>query len=277
MPSAASHTIDDYESLLVALQNVLGVVVPDEQRNDLLERVEPLLSTYKFDSLTSLAEGLGSSQAEKGHSDIITKVLDVISQRQSSWHLSVEIQTLLKNYVFAQLPESARIWVVGCGMGQPAYAVAIEALEYERSSGDSKNFQIVATDISAAYIEHASSATYSALQLAGLRDNYRKLYTTTDESNDNGQVKDKVRQLINFRRCDLKEDFQSLGDMDLIICPEVLYYYSNGVKASILQRFSELLKSGGIFVAGSNQAVVAFNNSLERVEHPAGLFYRQKS
>lgn len=277
MPSASSHEIDDYETLLVALQNVLGVVVPDEQRSDLLERIKPLLSTYKFDSLSSLAQGLHSGQAEKGHSGMITNVLDVISQRQSSWHLSAELQTLLQNYVFAQLPESARIWVVGCGMGQPAYAVAMEALEYERNSGDSKNFQIVATDISAEYIEHANSATYSELQLAGLRDSYRKLYTTFDESKNEGQIKDKVRQLINFRRCDLKDDFHALGEMDLIICPEVLYYYSNGVKASMLQRFSQQLKSGGIFVAGSNQAVAAFNISMERVVHPAGTFYRQKS
>jgi len=40
MSSAVSHEIDDYESLLVALQNVLGVVVPDEQRSNLVERIE---------------------------------------------------------------------------------------------------------------------------------------------------------------------------------------------------------------------------------------------
>ena len=120
MPSAASHKIDDYETLLVALQNVLGVVVPDEQRSDLVERIEPLLSTYKFDSLASLAEGLNSGQADDGKSGIIANVLDVISQRHASWHLSTETHKLLQNYIFAQLPEGARIWVVGCGTGQPA-------------------------------------------------------------------------------------------------------------------------------------------------------------
>ncbi|MCK4705076.1 MAG: hypothetical protein KAT90_06320, partial [Gammaproteobacteria bacterium] len=94
---------------------------------------------------------------------------------------------------------------------------------------------------------------------------------------DDAQIKEKVCQLLSFSQCDLKEDFLSLGHMDLIICPEVLDYFSNGVKASVLQQFSECLKSGGIFITGNNQSVAAFNKSLERVEHPEGLFYRQKN
>jgi chemotaxis methyl-accepting protein methylase len=65
--------------------------------------------------------------------------------------------------------------------------------------------------------------------------------------------------------------------MDLIICPDVLVYYSNGVKASILSQFAEQLKPGGIFLAGNNQAVVPFSQDFERVDHPAGIFYRKKS
>lgn len=276
MTSAASHKIDDYETLLVALQNVLGVVVPEEQRSCLVERIEPLLSTYQFDSLASLADGMTGGRSDERTSSILTSVLDVISQRETSWNLGPELCKLLQDYIFSQLPDKAKIWVVSCGEGQLAYSVAMEALEYENRSGDVKNFQIIATDISEKSIAHAKTATYSALQLSGLRDNYRKLYTSFNSEENSGQIKDKVRQLVSFSQCDLKDNFQFLGEMDLIICPEVLVYYSNGVKASILQRFSELLKSGGIFVTGSNQGVVAFNDRLERVEHPAGVFYRQK-
>lgn len=276
MPSAASHNVDDYETLLVALQDVLGVVVPDEQRSNLLERIGPLLSTYKFDSLTALAKGMTGDQAA-GKPGLLTSVLDVISQRQTSWHISADATKLLHNYIFSQLPENARVWVVACGQGQMAYALAMEVLEYERNSGDAKKIKIIATDISSENISQAESATYSELQLTGLRDNYRKLYTSSNNKEENGQIKEKVRELISFSQCDLKNDFQSLGAMDLIVCPEVLVYYSNGVKASILQRFSEQLKPGGIFVTGcNNRAFVALSDSLERVEHPAGLFYRHK-
>jgi len=273
MSFAVSHNIEDYESLLVALQNVLGVVVPDAQRSCLVERVEPLLLKYQLDSLASLAKSLQSDQA----GDIRSSVLEAISQRHSGWTLNPGMLKVLHNYIFEQLPEDARIWIVGCGQGQLAYALAMEVAEYENRGGKNKNFQLFATDSSLDDIKQAEAATYRAQQLSGLSKEYKKLYTTADAQSDSYTVKDRVRQNLHFSQCDLTEDFQSMGEMDLIICPEVLVYYSNGVKAGILKQFSTLLKSGGIFLTGSNQAVTPFTDGFEYVEHPAGVFYRQRN
>ncbi|NOQ88425.1 MAG: hypothetical protein GQ550_05820 [Gammaproteobacteria bacterium] len=273
MPSAVSHNIDDYESLLVALQNVLGVVVPDAQRRCLVERVEPLLSHYKLDSLASLAENLQLGKPD----ELRSSVLEAISQRQPDWAISPLMLNVLHEYVFAQLPENARIWLVGCGQGQLAYAMAMEIAEYENKSGKTKNFQLLASDSSKNDINQADAATYTAQQISGLSERYKKLYTTVNAEGDSWSIKDKIRQNTRFSQCDLTEDFQSMAAMDLIICPEVLVYCSNGVKAGILQQFSTLLKSGGILLTGSNQAVTPLAEGFERVEHPAGVFYRQKN
>ncbi len=271
MSSAVSHNIDDYESLLVALQNVLGVVVPEDQRSSLLERIEPLLTSYKLDSLVTLADKLQGNS-----SDLRADVLDVISRRQSGWHLSAEIKNVLHDYVFAQLPNKAQIWIVGCGQGQLAYSVAMEAAEFEQNSGEIKDFQLIATDVSASDIQQAESGVYTMQQLSTLDDKYKKSYITVNSQEKNGRIKKKIRQRINFSQCDLNEDFQSLGKMDLILCPEVLTYFSNERKAGILYQFSSLLKLGGILLPGSHQAMPV-DPGLERVEHPAGLFYRQKT
>ena len=272
MSSAVSHNIEDYESLLLSLQSVLGVVVPDAQRSCLVERVEPLLSKYQLDSLASLAENLKTEQAD----DIRSSVLEAISQRHSGWELSSGMLNVLHKYVFAQLPDNARIWIVGCGQGQLAYALAMEIAEYENRSGENKNFQLFASDSSLHDIKQAETATYRAQELSGLSEGYKKLYTTADAQGNSWTVKDRIRQNLHFSQCDLTQDFQSIGEMDLIICPEVLVYFSNGVKAGMLKQFSTLLKSGGIFLTGSNQAVTPFTDGFEYVEHPAGVFYRQR-
>lgn len=270
MPSATPYKIDDYESLLVSLQNVLGVVVLDDQRSNLVERIEPLLSSYKLDSLVLFAEKLQADEA-----DLRINVLDIISQHQSDWPLNVEIKNVLHKYIFAQLPDKARIWIVGCGQGQPAYSVAMEVAKYEQKNNESKNFQLVATDVLQDDINQAELATYSMQQLSVLSDEDKKLFITLDDKAGSGQVKDKIRHLVNFSETDLTQDFQSLGQMDLIICPEALVYFSNGAKTGILQQFANLLKSGGIFLTGNNQNIPV-DYGLERVDHPAGVFYRQK-
>jgi len=276
MPSTTPFNIDEYEPLLVALQTTLGVVVPDGQRSNLLARVEPLLTTYRFTSFSDLARAL-----REGRAEIKARVLDVISQRQPGWCLSPEMKKVLQDYVIAQLPEKAQIWTVGCAQGQLAYAVAMEVAEYENNNGQEKNLQIIATDVSLSDIKQAEAGKYSAQQLATLSEGYKKLYFSLSDAGMSYCIKDKIRQLIKFSQSDLTEDFQSLGKMDLIICPEALVYFSNGVKAGILRQFAALLKPGGIFLTGNNQAIITHaimseGHGLERVEHPAGTFYRKK-
>ena len=269
MPSTSIHNIDDYESLRVALQDALGVIVPDEQRRHLVEKVEPLLAEYQLDSLAMLAEKLRDDNAE-----VRTNVLDVISRRQSSWMINTEIKNILHNYIFAQLPGNARIWVVGCGQGQLAYSIAMEMANYEHRSGESCGCKIIATDVLQDDIKHAESASYSSQQLSTLSDENKKLYVNLDEKAGTGQVKDKIRQTISFCRYDIIEDLQPLGQMDLIICPDVLAYFSNGIRAGVLKQMVALLKSGGIFVVGGSQYIPP-DQGLERVDHSAGIFYRQ--
>lgn len=277
MSSATTFNIDDYESLLVALQSTLGVVVPDSQRSNMLARIEPLLAGYQLDSLADLARNMQGSQA----GEIRSSMLDVISLPRHDWSLTAEMKKVLHEYIFTQLPEKARIWIVGCGQGQLAYAIAMEMAEFVHNSGKTKDLQFFASDVSLSDIKLAESGVYDTQQLAGVCDDYKKLFFTVNDAGKSYRIKDKIRQLITFSQCDLTEDFQSLGKMDLIICPEVLVYFSNGVKAGILQRFSALLKSGGIFLTGNNQSIIkralsAEEKSLERVEHPAGVFYRKK-
>lgn len=272
MPSATSHHIDDYESLLVALQDVLGVVVPESQRSCLVERVEPLLSEYKLESLASLAQHLQGEKAE----DIKSSVLDAISQRHSSWLLNPVMVAMLQDYIFEQLPSEAKVLVVGSGHGQLAYALAMQLAEYENRSKNKKQVSFLAVDSSQNAIKYSQQASYSAQELAGLSEEFKKLYSTSSDGAERRTVKDKIRQLVTFNQCDLTKDFQSIGQVDLIICPEVLVYFSNGVKAGVLQQFSTLLKAGGIFITGGNQAVTPLLKGFERVEHPSGVFYRKK-
>lgn len=272
MPSVPSHKIDDYESLLVALQNVLGVVVPESQRSCLVERVEPLLSDYKLESLASLAQRLQGDKAE----DIKSSVLEAISLRHSDWTLSTPLLEVLKNYIFSQLPVQAKVLVVGSGHGQLAFAIAMQLAEYENQRNNKKQAELFAVDSSQSAIEYAQQATYSAQALAGLSEEYKKSYTTVSDDAGGRTIKDKIRQSVHFSQCDLTENFQSIGRVDLIVCPEVLVYFSNGVKAGILKQFSTLLKTGGILITGNNQAITPLMKGFERVEHPAGVFYRQK-
>jgi len=266
---SAVYTPDDYESLLVALQNVLGIIVPESQRTHLIERIRPVLSSFKLDSLALLSEKLHSCDV-----DVCTKVLDVVSVRQPDWSFSSEARNTLHKYLFSQLPDKAKIWVVGCGQGQLAYSVLMDIIKFEHRSGNKKDFQLFATDVLQDDIDKANQAVYMNHQLSSLSDEDKKRFFIEDKKTGGIQIKDKFRQQINFSQCDLINDVQSMDTMDLIICPEVLVYFSNGAKAGVIQQFAHCLKPGGVLLTGNNQNIPAAEQ-LERVDHPEGVFYRQ--
>jgi chemotaxis methyl-accepting protein methylase len=271
--SSVSQTVQDFESLLVTLQDSLGVVVSDDQRGDLAERVLPLLASYQLDSFSSLAQSIETDETGK----IRSEVLVAISQSKTSWGQVTEIRDVLQNYIFDQLPEDARIWVVGCEQGQLAYSVAMEIADYHHQNNSNKKINIIASDVAQSNIDYAQAATYTVHQMSGMSDEHKKLYISIDANDGSATIKDKIRQIVDFKLCDLNDDFRGLGQMDLIICLESLAYFSSSIKANMLQRLAGLLKSGGIFLTGDGQNIMLAGNSLERVDHPAGVFYRQKN
>lgn len=273
MTSVESFNVDDLESLLVALQSTLGVVAADEQRDDLLERVKPLLSQYELGSLAVFASRIQSDNSGKIKSDL----LDALSQRNTSWKLSTEINSILHDYIFDQLPDRARLWIVGCGQGQLAYAVAMAVAKYEKETGINKNFQLIATDVSQGNIDFATQGNYTLQQLIGVDEEDKTRFISMNDDATSGKVNENLRQPIVFRQCDLTADFQSLGAMDVIICPEDIVYFSNDRKTRIFRQFSSILKSGGIFLTDNSQAIMTSDGGLERVEHSAGTFYRKTS
>ena len=272
MSSIASHNIDDLEPLLVTLQNTLGIIVPDEQRSSLLEKITPLLSIHKLDSLASLAESIEQNKPET----IRTVVFDVVSQTQMGWQLNSEIKEILDNYIFSQLADKANVWILGCGQGQAVYSIAMDLADFEHNSGDTKNIQFMATDVSATDVEYAELGKYNKLQMADLSKEHTRLYMSADVKSDELQVKDSIRQKIKFMQYDISGDSPAFEQMDLIICLDVLAYFSVDVKLRILQQCSDQLKSGGILLTGNNQIFVPSISTLERVEHTSGIFYRQK-
>ena len=269
--SSVSYNVEDFEILQIALQDSLGVVVMDTQRSDLVARIEPLLASHRLSSLASLA---ASIQGEQG-AGVRAEILNLVSLKQSNWALDADIKDILQACMFSQLPDNARIWLVGCEQGQMAYAVAMEIMRFEKINNVTKSFRIVATDVSQSNINHAELASYSKQQLNSLSEAYFKLFITPHIKAGSGKVRKYLRNMVSFSQCDLKDDFQYLDFMDLIICPSALVYFSNDKKADIHRRLTDLLSSGGIMLTGSNGVLLQSDSQLERVEHPVGAFYRK--
>lgn len=172
------------------------------------------------------------------------------------------------------LPELAgrrsrlRIWSAGCSIGAECYSLAILLAEMNRLATS----QIIATDIDEAAMAQARAATFSDYDIKGLSPERQRRWATKT-ADGQFQLSDQLRRAVTFRRVDLLKDRYDSA-VDLILCRNVVIYFTEEAKAEIYRRFYHSLNEGGILFVGGTERIVAHREAGWTMISP---FFYQKS
>jgi len=273
MSSISLQEGDAFQSLQMVLQDEFGIVLGEQRGNSIAAKLKPVISEFSFDSLDALV----SEMQNKDAVDLRNRVLDAITTYEDEWFSPSELFDLLDDYLLPDMIDSGRdsyrIWVVGASAGQLPYSLAMKIHQAANETRSSTQITIEATDVSSAVVHSAARGIYEESSLEGMQDAYRKRYM--DEREGRWHVDDDIKSMVTFSACNLHEDFSDKGHFDLIVCLDVLVYFSVPVKTRILNNFATLLDPSGILIAGMNEPVLPFNSNFEMVRHQDGIFYRQ--
>ena len=275
MSSISQEEQGAYQSLQMVLQNEFGIVLGEQRENTITAKLKPVLSEFRLDSLQALV----SEMQNKGSSKIKNGVLQAITSHEDAWFEPEELFNLLDDYLLPEMlkpgRDNYRIWVIGCNTGQLPYSLAMKIYEAGKQANAATSVTIEATDISDVAVNSAARGVFEEASMEGMVDPYKKKYM--DQQSDQWRVIDEIKSMISFSTCNLLEDFEDKGHFDLIICHDVLVYFSFPVKAQLLESFSTLLDPSGILIAGMTEPVLPLNDNFDMVRHDAGIFYRQKT
>ncbi len=163
---------------------------------------------------------------------------------QFAYFKSVVLPELLQNR------PRLNIWTAGCSHGEEPYSVAM--LLDELSPG--RGHRILATDVDVDALARAmAGGPYQPNELKNVpKLQLRKCFTRSDEGY---YVDDELRRRVQFRERNLLSDAFEQG-FDLILCRNVMIYFSNETKERLFQQFQESLKPGGILFLGGTEAII---------------------
>ncbi len=159
-----------------------------------------------------------------------------------------------------------KIWSAACSTGDEPYSLAMAFSKHVPLS----NIKILATDIDKQVIQHAQVGLYNAKSIAGVPDDMKKKYFT--QVGTSYQIADEIKKCVEFKEHNLLKDIYP-KDFDLILCRNVVIYFTDEAKDMIYEKFFDSLKKKGVLFIGSTEQISNYKDiGFERLSS----FYFQK-
>lgn len=164
-----------------------------------------------------------------------------------------------------------QLWSVGCASGEEAYSLALLVDELAPAGLE---VSIVGTDVSASILAAARAGSYGPARLTEVPPAVLARYFIREGSSY--RLIERVRAMVRFERHDVLTA-TAFPAADLILCRNVLIYFTRQEQARILTRFAAALPEGGVLVLGRAETMVGTVRQLFHTELTTERIYRRKA
>ncbi len=142
-----------------------------------------------------------------------------------------------------------RIWSAGCSIGAEIYSLAMLC---EQFTPGQSHF-LLATDIDRDALAQArAGGPYANTEVQNISKAQRLTYF--QKGGPPFYIKHSLAQKIEFREHNLLADPFDSG-FDLILCRNVIIYFTDAAKEGLYRKFSQALRPGGILFLGSTEII----------------------
>jgi chemotaxis protein methyltransferase CheR len=221
---------------------------------------------------------------QQGAGPLRSEVIDSLTTNETLWFRDNSFFAAMADSIIPMLLEKARtkqkinIWSMASSTGQEAYSVAMLIDNIARLKGASaqvSKFKILASDISPSAIAMASKGQYSQLAITrGMRKEFLTKYFVEKESTY--QIDPKIMRMVNFKLFNLKDSYFSLGKFDLILCRNVLIYFSDDMIRRIYGNIYSVLEKDGRLAIGSTESPRSHTSQFDQVLINGAAFFKPK-
>jgi chemotaxis protein methyltransferase CheR len=231
-------------------------------------------------SLNTLGELLERLK-RPGRGGLKETVIDAMTTNETLWFrdnhpFRILQEKLLPEFAERNSMQPLRIWSAACSTGQEPYSIAMIVEEFRRARpGKLRDVKITATDISKSVLDVARKGEYEMLAIGrGLSPERQKQFFTPS-LNGGWQIKPQIKSMVEFKELNLLERYM-LGKFDIVMCRNVLIYFSADLKKDILTRMHATLNPGGYLVLGASESLNGLPHLYEMVQCHPGIIYRKK-
>lgn len=239
---------DSYETFKKDYYRLTNIDLNFYKEGQMKRRIDNFVSKYRIHTYAEFMSML------KSDSEVYDKFVAYLTINVSEFYRNPVQWNTLESVILPKLfdrhGKKIRVWSAACSTGDEPYSLAMVLAEFVPIS----QIEIIATDLDNEVLSKAKKGYYPEKSVKGLPKKYQDKYIVNDGS---GVVKvsDKLKGCIKFQQHNLLRDPYPTG-VHLIVCRNVMIYFTDEAKDEIYRKFAASLVTGGVLFVGSTEQII---------------------
>lgn len=239
----------DYEGFKTEVLKISGINLTFYKEKQMKRRIDSLIAKNGFGLYDDYIKAL------KANSNLYNEFINYLTINVSEFYRNPEQWEVLKAEVIPMLLKKSRklkIWSSACSTGDEPYTLVMVLNSFIPLN----EIKIVASDIDKEALRKAKEGIYTGKSLEKLPKEYIEKYFIK-----NGEiftVKDEIRNRVEFMQHNLLKDAYP-DKCDLIVCRNVLIYFTEEAKTHVYTQFNKSMKNEGVLFVGSTEQIIMAN------------------
>lgn len=255
----------DYEGFKRQVYDITTINLDAYKERQMKRRIDALIQKNNCQSYDEYVHAIRTNP------DLLEQFVNYLTINVSEFYRNPDQWRILETDLLPDLIREKgpklKVWSAACSTGDEPYTLAMVIGKMVGL----QNVRIYATDIDRQVLEKAKLGLYNEKSLAGLPEEYKSKYFTK-VGLSSYQISEDIKRCVEFKQHDLLKDAYP-QDCDLIVCRNVLIYFTEEAKTEIYAKFSKSMRKGSILFIGSTEQIIHYRDI--EFETYKSFFYRK--
>lgn len=268
---------EDFGYLSRLLKERSGLALTPDKSYLITTRLKPILENHGIKDVSAMVRQMKAGRLV----ELKDEVVDAMTTNESLFFRDTSpfealIEMMLPALCAARGPRRPiRIWCAAASTGQEPYSIAM-MLEQNSARFGGRDISILGTDLSQAALTRARMGEYTSFEVGrGIPEDMLARYFEKGP-NKHYVVSQRIRSRVTFKSRNLLDEFDSLGNFDIVFCRNVLIYFDRPTKADVLNRLARIIPHDGYLVLGGPETTLGLSDSYDRHPQWRNVYTRSK-
>lgn len=238
--------MDDYNVFKELIYKKTGIDLSSYKEKQMKRRIQSLASRNNFQTFTDYYNGIAKDEK------LFNEFINYITINVSEFYRNPGQWKVLEDEILPDLlkrGQPLKIWSSACSTGEEPYSLVMLLSKYMSMD----RIKILATDIDGGALAKAKTGIYREKSLQNLPPEFVSKFFR--KINIDYEIIQEVKNRVEFGYLDLLRD-RFPSNCDLILCRNVLIYFTEEAKQQLYIKFYDALGKGGILFVGSTEQII---------------------